>query len=88
MHMAAIGMVRAASLGAAMLFGLAALAPAANAGGFSVREQSTTYLGSAFAGAAVTGRSIPTARALPANAAATTPTATPETRRRVIVPPL
>src|SRR5262245_33514991 len=36
-------------------YGLAALAAPAHAGGFEVREQSTTYLGSAFAGSAAGG---------------------------------
>src|SRR5687768_6026436 len=53
--MAAIRTIRAAGLGAAVLCGFAALAPTALAGGFSVREQSTTYLGSAFAGMAAGG---------------------------------
>src|SRR5262249_37092250 len=50
--MAAIGMTRVAFFGSAALCGSAALTPAAYAGGLSVREQSTTFLGSAFAGAA------------------------------------
>jgi long-chain fatty acid transport protein len=53
--MAAIRMIRAASVGGAVLCGLAALTAAAHAGGFAVREQSTTYLGSAFAGNAAGG---------------------------------
>jgi long-chain fatty acid transport protein len=53
--MAAIRMIRAACVRGAVLCGFAALSGAAHAGGFSVREQSTTYLGSAFAGAASGG---------------------------------
>jgi long-subunit fatty acid transport protein len=46
---------RAGVLGAALMCALAGLAPLAHAGGFSVREQSTTFLGSAFAGSAAGG---------------------------------
>src|SRR5262245_3706666 len=53
--MTALKLACAGSLGAALLCVLPALAPTANAGGFGVREQSTTFLGSAFAGSAAGG---------------------------------
>lgn len=53
--MTAIERFRSASVGAAALLGLGALAQTAHAGGFGVHEQSTTFLGTAFAGAAAGG---------------------------------
>jgi long-chain fatty acid transport protein len=46
---------RSALLGAAALLGFGALADTAHAGGFGVHEQSTTFLGTAFAGTAAGG---------------------------------
>ena len=46
---------RAGILGTAVLCGLSVLASEARAGGFGVHEQSTTYLGTAFAGSAAGG---------------------------------
>jgi len=46
---------RSACLGATALLGLAAFPAASHAGGFAVHEQSTTYLGTAFAGSAAGG---------------------------------
>jgi long-chain fatty acid transport protein len=53
--MTALKISRTGILGAALLCAIPALAPAANAGGFAVHEQSTTFLGSAFAGSAAGG---------------------------------
>jgi long-chain fatty acid transport protein len=53
--MTIVGGVRSALPGAAVLCGLVAFSEAAQAGGFGVHEQSTTYLGTAFAGAAAGG---------------------------------
>jgi long-chain fatty acid transport protein len=53
--MTALKRARAGILAAALLCGLSASAPSALAGGFAVHEQSTTYLGSAFAGSAAGG---------------------------------
>jgi len=53
--MTAIERVRSAIGGATVLLGLGALAQPAHAGGFGVHEQSATFLGTAFAGAAAGG---------------------------------
>jgi long-chain fatty acid transport protein len=53
--MTAIKHSRARLLAAAVLGALAGFSPSAHAGGFGVREQSTTFLGSAFAGSAAGG---------------------------------
>jgi long-chain fatty acid transport protein len=53
--MTALKGFRSAIVGAAVLCGLGAFSEAAHAGGFGVREQSTTFLGTAFAGAAAGG---------------------------------
>jgi len=53
--MTAIERVRSAIVGATVLLGLGALAETAHAGGFGVHEQSATFLGTAFAGAAAGG---------------------------------
>lgn len=53
--MLAIKGLPCATLGATLLLGLGALAETAQAGGFAVHEQSTTFLGTAFAGAAAGG---------------------------------
>ncbi len=53
--MLAIKGLPCATLGASLLLGLGALAETAQAGGFAVHEQSTTFLGTAFAGAAAGG---------------------------------
>src|SRR5262245_7164062 len=53
--MTTIKAFRSAMLGAATLCGLGAFAETVHAGGFGVHEQSTTFLGTAFAGAAAGG---------------------------------
>jgi long-chain fatty acid transport protein len=68
--MTALKALRSAILGAALLCGLGPLAPTVHAGGFAVREQSTTFLGAAFAGAAA-GDDISSMYWNPAAAAAT-----------------